>query len=157
MTAMLEPPAHPEAVRLIPGTLPISHRYTAGIAGEQFFRALADRGVFLATRCGACALTYCPPRIFCERCFAALEGEVEVGPAGRLVSVTVVRVGPDGAPLAHPVAVGLIRLDGADTCLVHRLSPEAAGWAPGDAVVAVLAPDGERTGSVNDIRCFRGG
>ena len=53
----------------------MSHRYTAGVAGERFFRALADRGAFLATRCGACGVVYCPARAFCERCMAALEAE----------------------------------------------------------------------------------
>lgn len=156
---MLEPPAHLDEVQLIAGTIPISHRYTAGIAGERFFRALAERGVFLATRCDACRVTYCPPRIYCERCFAQLETELgtelEVGPGGRLVSLTTVRIGFDGVPLTEPVGVGLIRLDGADTCLVHRLSPEAYGLAVGDRVEAVLAPPGERSGSLSDIRYFQ--
>lgn len=156
MTAMLEPPAHPDAIHLVPGTMPISHRYSAGIAGERFFRALAERGVFLATRCDACQVTYCPPRIFCERCFAGLEAEVEVGPGGTLLALTVVRIGMDGAALADPVAVGLIRLDGADTCLVHRLPPQGPRPQAGGAVEAVLAPAGERTGSLDDVLYFRG-
>ncbi|HWD09547.1 MAG TPA: Zn-ribbon domain-containing OB-fold protein [Actinomycetota bacterium] len=153
---MLEPPLHSDQARLIPGTMPISHRYTAGVAGELFFRALADRGVFLAARCGGCGISYCPPRVFCERCFATLRAEREVGPGGRLVSVTTVRIGLDGAPLPEPVAVGLIRLEGADTCLVHRLEPGAGWLEPGDGVEAVLLPPGERTGSLADISHFRG-
>ena len=40
---MFDKPAHPDAVRLWPGSIPISHRYTAGLAGERFFRALVGR------------------------------------------------------------------------------------------------------------------
>jgi uncharacterized OB-fold protein len=152
---VLEPPAHLGDVVAVPGTMPISHRYTAGLAGERFFRALAGRGAFLATRCPACAVVYCPARAFCERCLAALDDECDVGPAGRVVTLTVVRVGLDGARLAEPVPVGVIRLDGADTCLVHRLTPAAAALGPGAAVEPLLRPPGERTGCLDDVIAFR--
>jgi uncharacterized OB-fold protein len=140
----------------VPGSMPISHRYTAGIAGERFFRALAERGVFLATPCTACRVTYCPARSFCERCFAELDldAAIEVGPAGTLVGITTVRIGFDGAPLAVPVPIGLIRPDGATTVVAHRVTPEAAARGAGAAVVAILRPRGERQGALNDVLAF---
>ena len=152
---MFDKPAHPDAVRFWPGSIPVSHRYTAGLAGERFFRALAERGVFLASRCTRCSLVFCPPAAFCERCLDAVEEELEVGTSATLESFTVVRVGFDGGPLATPVVVGLIRLDGADTCLVHRVAGDPAALSPGIAVEAVLRDPGARKGSLNDVEHFR--
>lgn len=35
---------HPTDARVWRGNLPVYHRYTAGIAGEKFLRALKDEG-----------------------------------------------------------------------------------------------------------------
>jgi uncharacterized OB-fold protein len=156
---VLEHPDDVARVRRISGTLPIEHRYTTGLAGERFYRALAERGVFLATRCGGCGVVYCPARAFCERCLAALnlDAAVEVGPQGVLESFTVVRLGLDGLPLAEPVVVGLIRLQGADTCLVHRLEAEPGVLRIGAAVQAVLKEPGQRAGGFADVLHFVAG
>ena len=152
---MFDKPAHPDAVRLWPGSIPISHRYTAGLAGERFFRALAERGVFLASRCARCSVASCPPAAFCERCLDAVDEELEVGPSGTLASFTVVRIGFDGEPLPAPVVVGLIRLTGADTCLVHRVAGDPATLQVGMDVEAVLRAPAARTGSLDDVEHFR--
>lgn len=153
---MTGPDPAPPGIR-VSGTMPITHRYTPGIAGERFFRALAEDGVFLATRCAACGITYCPARIFCERCFAELDldAAVAVGPRGTLISATVVHIDLAGRPLPEPVGVGLVRLDGADTVLLHRLTPEAAALGLGEAVEAVLKPAAERVGALGDVIAFR--
>lgn len=152
---MFDKPTSPESIRLVRGSMPVSHRYTAGLAGERFFRALADRGVFLATRCKTCALVYCPARAFCERCLAALDEELEVGPQGGLESFTVVRIGFDGKALPAPVTVGLIRLDGADTCLVHRVAPGPPAPQLGMTLEPVLRGPEDRTGCLDDVEHFR--
>jgi uncharacterized OB-fold protein len=152
---MFDKPASPEAIRLWPGSIPISHRYTAGVAGERFFRALADRGAFLATRCARCSVVYCPATLFCERCLGALDEEVEVGPSGTLESFTAVRIGFDGERLPAPVVVGLIRLEGADTCLVHRVVGDPGELSVGMAVEAVLRDPGARTGCLDDVDHFQ--
>ena len=151
---MFEKLSDPKDVRLWEGQIPIRHRYTPGVAGEAFFSALKDKGQFVASRCEACAITYCPPRMFCERCFdGPLSADREVGPGGSLESFTVGSRGIEGEPLREPVAVGLIRLDGADTVLVHFLLGE--GFRLGDRVEAVLKAKGQRTGSILDVRGFR--
>ena len=63
-------------VRKIPGELPVSFRYTPGVANTTFFEALRDRGVLLGSRCPSCAVTYLPARLFCERCFSELAADV---------------------------------------------------------------------------------
>jgi hypothetical protein len=152
---MFEKHSDPTGVLLLPGSMPVSHRYTAGLAGERFFRALADRGVFIATRCGTCGVTYCPARAFCERCLAGLGEEVEVGPGGTLESFTVVHVGLDGERLDPPAVVGVIRLDGADSCLVHRVDgTRRAELRIGLRVEAVLEEPARRRGHLDDVRHF---
>jgi uncharacterized OB-fold protein len=144
----------PKDVLLWEGEIPIRHRYTPGVAGEAFFTALKERGEFLASRCTSCSITYCPPRLFCERCFSGLEPDTQVGPRGVLESFTVGHVGVDGEPLDHPLMVGLVRLDGADTVLMHLLV-DYEDPVIGDRVEAVLEPSGSRIGSILDIRGFR--
>ncbi len=151
---MLEKISNPEQVRVVEGAIPVRHTYTAGVAGDRFFRALRDEGTILATPCTACGVVYVPGRMFCERCFAGLDEWVEVGPGGALESFTAVMIDLDGRPLDEPQWIGLVKLDGATTVLVHRL--ENGGEAViGARVEAVLEPKKRRTGSINDIRTFR--
>jgi uncharacterized OB-fold protein len=151
---VLEKLTDPKDIILKEGDIPIRHRYTPGVAGEAFFRALRDRGVFLASRCEACAITYCPARLFCERCFDELNADVEVGPGGTLESFTVGHVGLEGEALEEQVVVGLIRLDGADTVLMHFLV-EASDLEIGNRVEPVLKPKRKRRGSILDLDGFR--
>ena len=152
---MLEKVTNPEEIRIVEGAIPVRHRYTPGIAGERFFAALRDRGEILATPCRACDVTYVPGRAFCERCFAALEEWIPVGPGGTLESFTTIHVDLDGDRSNEPQAVGLVKLDGATTVFVHRLTFTKGAPRIGARVEAVLAPKKRRTGSINDIEGFR--
>ena len=136
----------------IPGELSVSFRYTPGVGNTAFFEALRDRGAFLGSRCDECAVTYLPARIFCERCLAELEPTVECGPGGELLSWTIARVDVDERPLAQPVVYGLVRLDGADTVMLHRLVDVDGEPTIGARVRAKLASD--RDGSILDIEGF---
>jgi len=138
--------------RTVSGGMPVRFHYTPGVGNTAFFEALRDRGVLLGSRCEACDLTYLPARIFCERCFAELEPDTECGPGGTLESFTIGHVGIDGEPLDEPVTIGLVKLDNADTVLMHRL----IGDSPREInsrVEAVVRLD--RTGSILDIEGFR--
>ena len=136
----------------IPGELSVSFRYTPGVGNTAFFEALRDRGVVLGSHCDSCGVTYVPPRIFCERCLAELEPDRECGPEGELTSWTVARVDVDDRPLDEPVKYGLVRLDGADTVLLHRLIDLSGSPQIGMRVRAVLAEG--RTGSIFDVEGF---
>lgn len=136
----------------IPGELSVSFRYTPGAGNTAFFEALRDRGMFLGSRCESCGVTYLPARVFCERCLAELRPDTECGPAGELLSWTVVRLDVDDQPLDRPVIYGLIRLDAADTAFMHRLVDVDGDPAIGARVSAVLAS--ERDGSILDVEGF---
>jgi len=45
------------------GDMEAQYIYTAGIAGERFFRELKDNGKLVGTRCPKCDITYMPPRM----------------------------------------------------------------------------------------------
>jgi hypothetical protein len=152
---VLEKIALPDEVRRWDGEFPVRHRYTPGVAGTAFFTALRDRGVVLGSRCEACSYTYVPARLFCERCFAELGADTEVGPGGELVSFTIGFVGLDGDPLEDPETIGLVRLDGADSVLVHRVLDADEPLEIGERLEVVLRPEGEREGTIVDIEGFR--
>ncbi|HEX2025310.1 MAG TPA: Zn-ribbon domain-containing OB-fold protein [Actinomycetota bacterium] len=152
---MFEKLTDPKDIILHEGRVPIRHRYTPGVGGEAFFLGLKERGEFVASRCESCGITYCPARLFCERCFAGpLEPDVVVGPGGTLLSFSVGYTGLEGEALDEPVVVGLVRLDGADTVLLHFVV-DAAELATGLRVEPVFAAARQRTGSILDLRGFR--
>jgi uncharacterized OB-fold protein len=153
----LEQISQVENIRYVHGDMPVTFQYTQGVAGERFLRELMENGRFLGTRCDQCAYTYLPARLYCERCFASLEDAwVEVGPRGTVEAVTIAHLDLSGEPLAEPHPLALIRLDGADGLLVHRISgADTAEVEIGARVEAVLRPRRQRKGSILDIRHFK--
>ena len=138
------------------GDIPITSRYTAGIAGERFFREIKDHARFLGTRCEACGLTYLPPTMFCERCFAQLDDWVEVSRVGTVFTYTVLHLDLDEKPLAEPDILAYVKLDGSDGGLIHRLGEVSPDQVEiGMRVEAVFKPEDEREGSILDIEYFR--
>ncbi len=138
------------------GDIPITSRYTAGIAGERFFREIKDHARFLGARCEACGLTYLPPAMFCERCFAQLDDWVEVSSVGTVFTYTVLHLDLDEKPLAEPDILAYVKLDGSDGGLVHRLGEVDPDQVEiGMRVEAVFKPEAEREGSILDIEYFR--
>ena len=138
------------------GDLPLSSRYSAGIAGERFFRAIKDEGKFLGTRCARCDLVYVPAAMFCERCFAELDEWVEVPNRGHVFTFTVLTRDLDDQPLDAPQVLAYVKLDGADGGLVHYLGDmEGRPIFIGLEVEAVFKNAAEREGSILDIRYFQ--
>jgi hypothetical protein len=130
--------------------------YSAGVAGERFFTALRDEGKILGARCQRCSVTYVPPRIYCEGCFAELKDYREMGLKGQVASFTVVRLDKEGKKLNTPEVFALIQLGPDATGLLHKLGeigPEEVRI--GMEVEAVLKPKGEREGRITDIEYFR--
>jgi uncharacterized OB-fold protein len=138
------------------GDIPISSRYTAGIAGEKFFREIKDNARFLGTRCEACGLTYVPATMFCERCFAQLDEWVEVESQGTVFTYTVLYRDLDENPLDPPAVLAYVKLEGSDGGLVHYLGEvDPADVYIGMPVEAAFKDAAEREGSILDIEYFR--
>ena len=135
------------------GNLPVTSRYTYGIAGEKFFRTLKDEGKIMGTVCNNCGRTYVPATAFCERCLSELTEWVDVGLVGELHTFTLVFVDYDGNPLDEPERVGFIKFG--DGGIVHKLEAEPDTLEIGIKMEAVLKPKNKRTGSILDIEHFK--
>lgn len=138
------------------GDIPITSRYTAGIAGERFFREIKDNARILGTHCEACDLTYVPASMFCERCFAELEDWVEVPSQGAVFTYTVLYRDLDDKPLDEPAILAYVKLDGANGGLVHYMADvDPNALHIGMDVEAVFKDAADREGSILDILHFR--
>lgn len=136
------------------GDLPVTSRYTAGLAGERFLRAIKDDGVILGSRCPRCDVTYVPGRAFCERCLSEIDEWVDVGTEGEVHTFTLMFEDLDGTHRDEPEVVALVELgDGGMVHYVRDVDPENVFI--GMPVAAVFKPADERTGSVLDIAYFR--
>lgn len=144
----------PHAPAVWHGDMPVTSRYTFGLAGERFFRALKDEGQILGALCASCDMIYVPARQFCERCMDELDDWSDVGTVGNVHTFTLVYENVDGTPRDTPEAVAFVRMG--DGGIVHWLGdvdPEAVHI--GMPVEAVLKPPGDREGSILDIKYFR--
>lgn len=132
--------------------------YSAGIAGEKFFTALRDEGKILGVECKSCKITYVPPRIYCEKCFAELNEKsfIDVGLRGRVKTFTVARLDKMGQKLAKPEIFAIIAFGPNATGFLHKLGEVEPGKVKIDmAVEAVLKPKRERAGKLTDIAYFK--
>lgn len=98
--------------------------WSVGAYMDGFFNGLKE-GKFLGTKCPGCGRTYLPPRMVCERCFEKIDDLFEVPSTGTLESYTLAKVSlaDDGefADLDEPKLIGMVKHDGADTCIVARI------------------------------------
>lgn len=151
MTSMGNNPHVPPAWQ---DNMPVTNRYTLGLAGERFFRAIKDEGRILGTYCPRCDRTYVPAAAFCERCMHELDEWVDVGVTGEVHTYTLLYENYDGSPREDPQIIAFIRLG--DGGLVHRLEqidPHAVSI--GLQVEAVFKPLDDRQGSILDISHFK--
>jgi uncharacterized OB-fold protein len=138
------------------GEIPVNFLYTTGRAGEAFFKAIG-RGKLLAAKCDACDVTYVPPKTYCERCFARLEGSYrEVAAKGEVHAFTICHKKMDGTPSEKPIVMAVVKIDKTDGFLVHYLGEvKPKDVRIGMPVKAVFASKKERKGSILDIKYFK--
>jgi uncharacterized protein len=137
--------------------LEIEFDYTRSLGPvlSQFMTALAGRRILGAR--GADGRVHAPPFEY-DPVSSEPPGELtEVGPEGTVVSWSWMPEPLEGQPLAGPFAWALIRLDGADTAMLHAVDagPEmgaAAAMRTGLRVRPRWAAS--RVGSIRDIACF---
>jgi uncharacterized OB-fold protein len=131
----------------------VPYDWWAGETASRFFIALRDEQKILGTRCGSCRKVFVPPRKTCPQCFGEEMSWEEVGPEGEVLTFTVARRQLASLPRKVPVLFGLIRLDGADTGLLHLLGEVAPeGLRAGMRVRAVFSET--RAGNIMDIAYF---
>jgi len=109
-----------EEILIMPGAWNLPFRHTAGRFASRFFRELRDNQKIYGVRCPQCQRVLVPPRPLCERCFASPDEWVEVAHQGTLEAFTICYVPFLGLP-QPPVAMIMVKLEGADTGLQHLL------------------------------------
>jgi uncharacterized OB-fold protein len=143
--------SHPPAPLRAPLEIEFDYTRSLGPVLSQFMTALADRRILGAR--GADGRVHAPPFEY-DPVSSAPPGElVAVGPEGTVVSWSWMPEPLEGQPLTEPFAWALIRLDGADTMMLHAVDAgSAAAMRTGLRVRPRWAAS--RTGSIRDIACF---
>jgi uncharacterized OB-fold protein len=144
------PPTAPAPLR---APLEIEFDYTRSLGPvlSQFMTALAHRRILGAR--GADGRVHAPPFEY-DPVSSEPPGElVAVGPEGTVVSWSWMPEPLAGQPLTGPFAWALIRLDGADTAMLHAVD---AGSAAAMRTGLRVRPrwSASRVGSIRDIACF---
>jgi uncharacterized OB-fold protein len=117
----------------------------------RFFTGLRQR-TLLASRT-ADGRVLMPPAEYDPETGASVEEMVEVGPAGAVTSWAWVSEPSAVHPVARPFAWALVKLDGADTALLHAVDAgDAASMRTGMRVRPRWRP--ERRGEIRDLECF---
>ena len=103
-----------------------SFNWSVGAHMERFFGGFKQKK-FLGIKCPACGKVFVPPRMICEDCFAETDEWLELGDGGTVEGYTVAYVKVDEktgglAELDKPEIIALIKPEGADTCLIHRIA-----------------------------------
>ena len=133
--------------------LEIEFDYTRSLGPvlSQFMAALAERRILGAR--GADGRVHAPPFEY-DPVSAEPPGDlVPIGPEGTVVSWSWMPEPLAGQPLAEPFAWALIRLDGADTAMLHAVDAgSAAAMRTGLRVRPRWAA--RPAGSIRDIACF---
>lgn len=131
----------------------VPYNWCAGDTASRFFAGLRDERKIWGTRCASCSTTHVPPRKACPICFHSHSDWVEVSSQGVVMTFTVARRQLAAMKQSVPVIFGLIRLDGADTSILHYIgdvSPEAVQIG-----MRVKAKYSEtRKGEIRDIAYF---
>ena len=128
-----------------------AYRRSVGPVMGAFFTAIQDGKILGARTAGGRVL--CPPAEYDPETGEATGDLVEVGPAGTVASWTWVAEPQSRHPLSRAFAFALIRLDGADTELLHAVDAGSeAAMATGMRVAPRFRAEPE--GGIRDIECF---
>lgn len=133
---------------ILQGNITIPYKWTTGPVIGRFLAEL-KRGRIVGGKCASCGRVYVPPPDVCGPCFRTLSDFVELSGHGTVIATSTVYRTMPWSPAQAPYLLAMISLDGADTNLVHLISP---GLKPGDRVKAHFKQ--QRVGSILDIERF---
>ena len=143
--------SRPTAPLRAPLEIEFDYTRSLGPVLSQFMAALAERRILGAR--GADGRVHAPPFEYDPVSAEPPGALVPVGPEGTVVSWSWMPEPLAGQPLAEPFAWALIRLDGADTAMLHAVDAgSAAAMRTGLRVRPRWAA--RPAGSIRDIACF---
>jgi uncharacterized OB-fold protein len=135
----------------MPYTLEFPYKRSLGPVIGGFLGALRERKILGARTRGGRVIV--PPLEYDPETGEATEGSVEVGSAGVVTGWTWVPEPAESQPLESPFAWALVKLDGADTSMLHALDvPSRESLQIGMRVRVRWAE--ECRGHMTDIACF---
>jgi uncharacterized OB-fold protein len=121
---------------------------------SRFFKEVVESKRLLATRCPNCNKVWMPPRGYCSDCYGKTEWIPLIG-KGTVMSCSYCYQTPSGEVpkyLDLPYVLALIKLDGADTCMMHGVAtnePTMGSIKTGTRVKVVFKE--ERRGTLADF------
>lgn len=128
--------------------------YTAGVTRSKFLTELRDNKKIVGTKCHSCNKVWVPARSICVKCFASLKEFVELRNVGIVETYSLIKISRDFYPTKPPFILCIIKLEGADTGLVHFINEiDPKDVKIGMRVEAVFKE--ERIGSILDIKYFK--
>jgi uncharacterized OB-fold protein len=139
---------------LVDGKLALPYTYFAGRVGSKFLTTIRDEKKIMGIKCNKCNKVFVPPRQTCDVCMEDIRDNwVDVQNMGKVTNFTVVRYDDKHLPKKAPYVLAMIKLDGADTSLVHVVEGIDLDKAKiGMKVQAVFAD--ETTSTIMDIDHF---
>ena len=150
---MSEPPIEP--VKYIEAKTRLPYRYRAGDSKAQFLAGLKDKRI-LGSKCSATGKVFVSPLVSSPESFAPADEFVELEGRGVVTTFCIVNIPVIGRDLQLPYVAASVALDGAAISIfgaVQECKPENVHM--GMRVEAVWKPDGERTGSFDDVLYFK--
>lgn len=142
---------HPEPPLSAPLTLAFDYTRSVGPTLSKFFTALRDRHI-LGVR-GSDGRVHVPPAEYDPVTYEPLGEMVPVASVGTVVSWAWQPEPMEGQPLDRPFAWALIKLDGADTPLIHAVDAGEPAAIKAGTRVHVHWVD-EPVGAITDIAYF---
>jgi uncharacterized OB-fold protein len=134
-----------------PYVLEYTYRRSTGPVVGRFLTALREGRIEGVRTASGRVLV--PPTEYDPETGEATTEPVEVGQSGVVVSWAWVETPRPRQPLQRPFAWALVKLDGADTAMLHAVAAEsAAAMRTGMRVKARWRT--EREGGIQDIACF---
>ena len=139
---------------VVDGKLALPYTYFAGRVGSKFLTTIRDEKKIMGIKCNKCNKVFVPPRQTCDVCMEDIQDNwVDVQNTGKVTNFTVVRYDDKHLPKKAPYVLAMIKLEGADTPLVHVVEGIDLDKAKiGMKVQAVFAD--ETTSTIMDIDHF---
>jgi len=139
---------------LFKGFVIMPYKYSVGSMASKFFIKIRDSKVISGAKCAKCGFVNVPPRSVCPKCFSKVEELVELSGRGTLETYTIVHYESAVQALQPPYAIGVIKLDGADTGMTHFIGEVDAKTIKAGMKLEPVFKD-KREAHILDIEYFR--
>ena len=77
----------------------------------RYFREIPQRYRLEAGRCKNCGKVYFPPRTYCGECKSKEFETIKLSDSGKIVTFTIIRVGPSNFSQETPYAVAIVEVN----------------------------------------------